>query len=156
MAFPKKHVGDVDIDIVLVDASLDRVQRPERRAIAALSIGLEANDAYYAVAELRDAVELVGKRHPEGQAKLSRILGTRCDDYQRAIYYALAGRGASHMLYDLEWLATILEARGRVAREHAVTSPISPYVAAEPDGPVGCFTPSFPLGTSWRSFPRER
>ncbi|RIA46401.1 hypothetical protein DFR49_0942 [Hephaestia caeni] len=152
MTFSKKHVGTVDIDIVLVDASLDSVQRPERRAIAALSIGVEANDAYFAVAELRDAVDMVGKRHPGGQAKLGRILGTRCDDYQRAIYYALAGRGASHMLDDLDWLAAILEARGRVSREYAVTTPIPPYVAAEPDGPVGCFTPSFPLGSSWRSF----
>lgn len=152
MSFPKKHVGTVDIDIVLVDASLDPVQRPERRAIAGLSIGVEANEAYYAVAELRDAVEMVGKRHPEGQAMLSRILGTRCDDYQRAIYYALAGRGASHMLDDLDWLVTILEARGSVARQYAVTSPIPPYVAPEPDGPVGSYTPSFPLGSSWRSF----
>jgi len=152
MSFSRKHVGPIDVDILLVDASLDRVQRPERRAIAALSIGVDPNDAYYSVAELRDAVHLVGTRHPDGRLKLGNILGTRCDDYQRAIYYALAGRGASHMLDDLDWLVALLEPRGSVARQHSVTSPISPYVSAEPDGPVGCFAPSFPLGTSWRSF----
>ena len=51
MSSPKKLPGRIDIDITLVDASLDHVQRPERRAIAALSIGVEANDAYYSVAK---------------------------------------------------------------------------------------------------------
>lgn len=152
MTNPKKLPGRIDIDITLVDASLDYVQRPERRAIAALSIGVEALDAYYSVVALREAVNMVGTRHPEGRLKLARILGTRGDDYQRSIYYALAGRGASHMLEDLDWLAGLLEARGSVARDHAVTDPISPYVSPEPDGPVGSFAPSFPLGLSWRSF----
>lgn len=152
MSSPKKLPGRIDIDITLVDASLDYMERPERRAIAALSIGVEAIDAYYSVAELREAVHSVGSRHPDGRQKLGRILGERGDDYQRAIYYALAGRGASHMLDDLDWLIAILEARGGVARDHAVMEPISPYVSPEPDGPVGCFAPSFPLGMSWRSF----
>lgn len=152
MTFSEKHLGVIDIDTVLFDALKDSVHRLERRAIAALSIGTDANEAYYSVVELRDAVEMVGNRHPEGRERLGRILGTRCDDYQRAIYYALAGRGASHMLADLEWLAAILEARGSVAREYPVSAPISPYVSSEPDGPVGCFSPSFPLGSSWRSF----
>ncbi len=152
MSSPKKLPGRIDIDITLVDASLDHVQRPERRAIAALSIGVEANDAYYSVVELLEAVHLVGTRHPDGRRKLGRILGERGDDYQRSIYYALAGRGASHMLDDLEWLAVILKARGSVARHHAVNDPISPYISPEPDGPVGAFAPSFPLGRSWRTF----
>lgn len=154
MSFSEKHLGTIDIDTVLFDALKDSVHRLERRAIAALSIGVEANFAYHAIAELRDAVDLVGNRHPDGQLMLTQILGRRSCDYQRAIYYALAGRGASHMLDDLTWLADVLKGRDGVEKEYAVNTTISPYVALEPDGPVGCFTPSFPFGASWRSFRR--
>jgi hypothetical protein len=58
------------------------------------------------------------------------------------------------MLDDLEWLETLLHARGRVARYASAArirlcDTLLPYVAAEPDGPVPAADPAFPLGGSW-------
>ncbi len=128
-----------DLDITLEDASVDVENAPTRRAIAALSIHCPVEDAYYSVREVRDSVAEVHAGEPGGKAKLARLLANACDDYQRAIYYALAGRGVVAMLDDLEWLETLLRVRGRVAREAAAAKvrlrdPLPPYVAAEPDG----------------------
>jgi len=63
------------------------------------------------------------------------------DDFQRCIYYCLAGRGVVEMIDDLMWLEELLEARGRIAgdihRRRIKARPlVSPYVADEPDGPM--------------------
>ena len=147
-----------DLDIALEDASLDGSNAPTRRAIAALSIHCPVEDAYYSVREIRAAVTEVHLGEPGGKAKLARLLATACDDYQRCIYYALAGRGVVAMLDDLAWLEALLHARGRVAR-HAViggnrlVDPPPPYVAAEPDGPVPAAAADYSLGASWRVDP---
>ena len=143
-----------DLDIVLRDVSCDANVMPVRRAIAALCIGMNIDDAYYSVRELREAVALVLEDAPDGREKLVGILGNRCDDFQRAIYYALAGRGVVEMLEALDWLCVILKGRGRVAgflgRQRIVRkSLVSPYVGEEPDGPVVAADPQFPLGRSW-------
>lgn len=108
-------VGRFDLDLGLRDASLDPANRPTRRMLAAAAIGTEVNDAYYAAVELREAIEWVHDGHPGGKLKLSMILGNACDDYQRCLYFILAGRGIVQMLEDLDWLESLLEARGRVA-----------------------------------------
>lgn len=145
-----------DLDIALEDASVDRAHSPTRRAIAALSIHCPVEDAYYSVREIRDAVGEVHAGEAGGKAKLARLLANACDDYQRCIYYALAGRGVVAMLGDLEWLEALLLARGRVARDAGaakvrLVDPLPPYVAAEPDGPLPHADPTFALGASWRT-----
>ena len=87
------HLDHFDLDIGLRDASCDENLLPVRRAIAALCIGVGVDDAYLSVRELREAVSLVHENAPGGRAKLAGILSTQCDDFQRAIYYCLAGRG---------------------------------------------------------------
>ncbi len=143
-----------DLDIVLRDVSCDANVMPVRRAIAALCIGMDIDDAFYSVRELREAVALVLDGAQDGREKLVGILGNRCDDFQRAVYYALAGRGVVEMLEALDWLGVILKARGRVAgflgRQRIERKPlVSPYVCEEPDGPVVAADPQFPLGRSW-------
>ena len=124
--------------------------------MAALSIHCPVEDAYYSVREIRDAVSEVHLGESGGMAKLARLLANACDDYQRCVYYALAGRGVVAMLDDLAWLEALLHARGRVARDAGVATvrlrePLPPYVAAERDGPLPVADPAFALGASWRT-----
>lgn len=143
-----------DIDIVLRDASLDSNNRPTRRMIANAAIGVAADDAYYALRELREAVSWVHEGDARGKPKLKRMLANQCDDYQRCLYYALAGRGVVQMLDDLEWLEKILEARARIvgavrrAKGHCMPL-VAPYVASEPDGIVPVPDGDFKQGPSW-------
>lgn len=148
------HEG-FDLDITLRDASLDPDNRPTRRMIATASIGMGADDAYYSTRELREAVGWVHEGMPEGKRRLAAILrNDGADDYQRCLYYSLAGRGVVEMLDDLEWLEALLYARGRLAGKLAragvrVGKLVDPYVAKEPDGPVGVVPDDFPQGSSW-------
>src|SRR3546814_4315012 len=92
---------------------------------------------------------------PICKRKLASILSNPAgDDFQRSIYFCLAGRGIVEMLDDLMWLEQLLEARGRVAgsfhRRNIRAGPlVAPYVAAEPDGPVVASTDNFRQGRSW-------
>ena len=148
------HLDHFDLDIGLRDASCDENLPPVRRAIASLCIGVGVDDAYLSVRELREAVSLVHENAPGGRAKLAGILSTQCDDFQRAIYYCLAGRGVVEMAEAMDWLLTILKARGRTAAWLSRArirrkDLVSPYVAEAPDGPLVSPSPDFELGQSW-------
>lgn len=144
-----------DLDITLQDASLDPENPPARRMIANAAIGVEPLDAYYAVREVREAVEWTHEGRAEGKGKLAGVLSNpRADDFQRTIYFCLAGRGVVAMLDDLQWLEDLLERRGRVAgqmmRAKVRLLPLlNPYVAAEPDGPLVENHGDFAQGSSW-------
>jgi hypothetical protein len=143
-----------DLDLTLKDASSDPSIRPTRRMIAAACIGVGPEDAYYSVRELREAVEWIHEGEPAGKRKLTTILSAPCDDFQRCIYYALAGKGIVLILDDLQWLEEVLQARGKLAGEllrnkRPMLPLVSPYVASEPDGPVGRFDVDFEIGPSW-------
>lgn len=144
-----------DLDVTLRDASLDPHTRPTRRMIAGASLGMCVEDAYFSVRELREAVQWVHEGEVAGKKRLAAILGNDgADDFQRCIYYCLAGRGIVAMLDDLMWLEDLLERRGRVAgklmRAKGRAMPlIDPYVSKEPDGPVGRIDADFRQGPSW-------
>ena len=147
-------IGSFDLDITLRDAALDDTNRPTRRMLANASIGVEAFDAYYATLELFEALQSVHEGYAGAKAKLARMLSTRCDDFQRCLYYSLAGRGVIQMLDDLEWLLSILRARTKISAVllrsgGAVRSGNPPYISAEPDGPVASSYTDFELGASW-------
>lgn len=108
-------LADFDLDIGLRDAACDPELLPQQRVVANLSLGMEIDDAYLSVRELHQAVDWVHHGVPEGRAKLAAILSNGCDDFQRALYFALAGRGVIEMLDTLEWLQGLLKARGRIA-----------------------------------------
>lgn len=147
-------IGSFDLDITLRDAAVDDINRPTRRMLANACIGVDAFDAYYAVLELFEALQSVHEGDAGAKAKLVRILSARCDDFQRCLYYSLAGRGVIQMLDDLEWLLAILRARTKISATllrsgDAVRSGHPPYVSAEPDGPVASADADFELGASW-------
>ena len=144
-----------DCDVVLRDAALDEANRPTRRMIANASLAMHLEDAYYSVRELREAVTWVHEGTAGGKRKLSSLLANPDgDDFQRCIYFCLAGRGVVEMIEDLHWLELLLEARGRaggaVHRGHGRLRPlVSPYVADAPDGPVVAEVKDFRQGPSW-------
>ena len=147
-------VGKFDLDIVLRDASLDELNRPTRRSLANASIGVESFDAYYAATELLEALQAVHEGVPAAKRKLIQVLSCQCDDYQRCLYYTIAGRGIVQMLDDLEWLIDLL--KGRCQQSAALfrsgdrpVLQINPYVSAEPDGPLPSREGDFEQGPSW-------
>nr|WP_121120178.1 hypothetical protein [Croceibacterium ferulae] len=149
-------VGHFDLDVTLRDAALDPESTPTRRMIANAAIGVETNDAYYSTCELLEALEAVLEvGGPRNKAKLATVLSNRCDDFQRCLYYCLAGRGIVQMLEDLEWLAAILKARGQIegieVRRHGrrPLPLVNPYVAAAPDGLLVSASADFQEGPSW-------
>lgn len=147
-------LGGFDLDITLADAALDEANRPTRRMLANACIGIDPFDAYYASLELFEALQAVHEECADAKAKLARILSTRCDDFQRCLYYSLAGRGVVQMLEDFEWLLHILRGRTKIAAEllrHGgnVRAAYPPYICDEPDGPIPATDPAFELGASW-------
>lgn len=145
---------EFDLDIGLRDMSCDPEVLPVRRAIAALCIGIDVDDAYLSVRELREAVSLVHEGAEGSKARFAAILSNPCDDFQRAIYYCLAGRGVTQMAEAMDWLLGVLKARGRTAAWLSRSrlrrkDLVSPYVAEAPDGPLVSADPHFELGRSW-------
>ena len=147
-------LGKFDLDIALRDASLDELNRPTRRSLANASIGVESFDAYYAARELFETLEAVHEGKSGAKRKLSQVLSCPCDDFQRNLYYTVAGRGVIQMLDDLEWLLDLLKARCEISASlfRAGALPqvqVNPYVSAEPDGPVPARGSDFEQGASW-------
>lgn len=147
-------IGKFDLDMQLREASVDEKNRPTRRMIANACIGVEAFDAYYSVRELTEILKDIFEGRARAKSKLTRILSTQCDDFQRCIYYCLAGRGIIQMLDDLDWLLAMLAARAVVSgecfrRAEPPIAPVNPYVAAQPDGPVVAADAVFEEGPSW-------
>lgn len=154
-------IGKFDLDVTLKDAAFDPHVRPARRMIANACIGMEAFDAYYSVRELAETLNDMHAGVRGAKARLAKILSTQCDDFQRCIYYSLAGRGGEAMLEDLAWLLEILEGRSvqsaALLREGDFPLPqVNPYVAPEPDGPVVSATDDFTEGASWHLDPGLR
>lgn len=154
MPHPDTLLDHFDLDIALRDAACDPHLRPQQRAAANLCLGMGIDDAYLSVRELAQAVDWVHHGLPEGRVKLAAILSNACDDFQRAIYYALAGRGVVEMLDTFDWLLALLKARGLIAaalsrKRIARRALVSPYVAEEPDGPLVSPDSHFPLGAAW-------
>lgn len=147
-------VDRFDLNLTLRDESLDSFNTATRRALAALSIGVGPEDAYYSTRELREAVQWVHEGEIGGKARLARILSTGCDDYQRCLYFSLAGRGVVRILDDLMWLEEKLLERAqlttRLAHDKSRTMPlVNPYVSTKPDGPLVNADPNFVEGPSW-------
>lgn len=152
-------VGRFDLDLSLRDAATDVEVTATRRMIASAAIGVDVDDAYYSVREIREAATWLFEGDLKGKAKLAALLSNGdVDDFQRTIYFCLAGRGVIGMLDDLMWLEALLEARGRIAgecrRRRRATMPlVNPYVAAEPDGPLVSGRADFKEGRSWSADP---
>ncbi len=147
-------VGRFDLDIQLRDEALNERNIPTKRMVANASIGVDPLDAYYSVRELREAISEVFQGEPGAKKRLAGVLSTECDDYQRCLYYALAGRGIVQMLEVFDWLLEILAARAVTSadmqRAKNLPAPlVNPYVSAAPDGLLVSASADFQEGPSW-------
>src|SRR3546814_6698677 len=94
-----RYFEPFDLDVTLRDAALDDQNRPTRRMLANAAIGMHVEDAYYSVRELREAVSWIHEGETGGKRKLASILSNPAgDDFQRCIYFCLAGRGVVEMI----------------------------------------------------------
>ena len=99
-----EFIGEFDLDAVLTELSVDLDIRVTRRMLAGACIGSNPEDAYLSARELRESLEWIHEGKNEGKVKLTTILSTACDDFQRCLYYCVAGKGVVTMLDDLVWL----------------------------------------------------
>ena len=148
---------DLDLDLGLIEIRDCLDEHWTLRALAGASVGVDPEDALVAAAELSEAVNgLMGGFTP-AKAALAAILGGRGNDYQRCLWYILAGRDPLGTAVDLGRLVELLQRRCTLAREAAaactgVVVADDPYVTDEVDGPLGVFPAEFTLGPQWRPF----
>ncbi|NJM50192.1 MAG: hypothetical protein HC843_04355 [Sphingomonadales bacterium] len=86
----KKFSDAFDLDVELRDIADNSDEFPTLRALALLSIGMPLHDGYMSCRELLEILHWCADGRPEGKERLAKLLGTDCDDYQRALYYTLA------------------------------------------------------------------
>lgn len=160
--FSRPGSDPFDIDLVLTEVRDNPDECWTMRALAGHSVGMQAEDGFLASRELFEAVCWSVEGRPEGKTRLAAILGCRGDDYQRALFYSVAGRGPVAMLADLQRLVQIMEARNDAAHEAAVrglgiVSAPAPYrFFDEADGPLGRFDADFDFGAAWEGVARSR
>jgi hypothetical protein len=152
--FSKHCDKPFDVDTELREIADSDHEQNSLRVLALLSIGLPAEEAFLRCRELLETVQWSASNLAAGKRRLAALLGSQEKDYQRGIYYALAGRGAIAMLSDLQRLTNALESRyllSIAAGNHSVqiAQPIDPYLADKPDGPLGTFDPDYTLSDIW-------
>jgi hypothetical protein len=118
---------------------------------------VDPEDALSAASELSRAVDGLMAGHAGAKATLAAVLGGRGNDYQRCLWYMLAGRDPLGTAVDLGRLVELLGGRAALARDAAVNgSGVSvesdPYVTDQADGPLGVFPADFTLGVHWSPF----
>jgi hypothetical protein len=150
-----KHCDEpFDIDTELKEIADSDHEQNSLRVLALLSIGLPADEAFLRSRELLETVQSSASGLSAGKRRLAALLGADENDYQRAVYYALAGRGAIAMLSDLQRLTNVLESRYVLsisAHKHGVelSQPFNPYLTDKPDGPLATFDPDYTLSDIW-------
>jgi hypothetical protein len=97
----------------------------------------------------------------EAKSALAAILGGQGNDYQRCLWYNLAGRDPLGTAVDLGRLVELLAGRAALARRGAVlgsgvVAEREPYVTDAADGPLGVFSDDFTLGAQWSPFVNAR
>lgn len=152
--FTKHCAEPFDIDAELKEIADSDHEQNTLRVLALLSIGLPAEEAFLRCRELFETVQWSASNLAAGKRGLAALLGSQESDYQRALYYTLAGRGAIAMLADLQRLTHVLESRYLLsinADSHGVKiiQPFNPYLTDKPDGPLGTFDPDYKLSDIW-------
>lgn len=145
----------LDIDLGLIEVR-DDVDAPwERRALAGASVGMDPEEALIQAHELASAIDLMVAGNPLGKPALAGILGDPGNDYQRCLWYTVAGRHPLAIASEVRHLVDLLRTReeqwreaGRTGRS-AVKAP-SPYMNDEADGPLGEYPKDFELGAQWQ------
>ncbi len=148
---------NIDVDLGLAEVRDCPDEYWTMRALAGASIGVDPEDALSSAAELSMIVNALMAGDEAAKSALARVLGGRGNDYQRCLWYSLAGRDPLGTAVDLGRLVEMLSARAEMARRAAVMGTgvviaVNPYVSDEVDGPLGVFSSAFTLGKQWLPF----
>src|SRR3546814_9052640 len=92
MGVTDQWLEGIDIDGALYDGRDDDSQTWEARALAGASIDSDAIAGFRAVLELCEAMNRIVRGEDDGKRRLAEILGRDGDDYQRCLWYSVAGR----------------------------------------------------------------
>lgn len=146
---------DLNIDLGLIEVRDDPDACWERRALAGASVGTDPGITLAEAYMLACTIDRIVAGDPDGKRELAEILGDARNDYQRCLWYTLAGRHPFAIATDVRWLTGLLRARDAqwmAARKagRTVTKEPSPYVTDAADGPVGVFGRDFVLGPQWQ------
>ena len=133
---------NIEIDLGLAEVRDCPDEHWTMRALAGASVGVDPEDALSAAAELSGAVGGLMAGHGDAKASLATILGACGNDYQRCLWYVLAGRDPLGTSVDLGRLVELLAGRAVLARDAAVNGTgvrvePDPYVTDQVDGPTG-------------------
>lgn len=131
-----------DFELPLRDALNDPGLEPARRALAALAIGTRLDDGHLAALELAEAAEKlaadrkagISDEAGQGAARVRTILSASCDDYQRALWYAVSRQAPEAAAGHLRWPAGLMHGRAamfRVTRDSRACMPLLPEVVVE-------------------------
>jgi hypothetical protein len=146
---------DVDLDLGLIEVRDNPDEHWTMRALAGHSVGMPVEAGYRAALDLQRAVGLLANGVETGKKELTKILGADRIDYQRALFYALAGRGPIAMVTDLNRLVYLMRARQSVAgwakaKGLITTRQNSPYCGYDgPEVSPGQYCANFDLKDAW-------
>jgi hypothetical protein len=148
---------NIDIDLGLTEIRDCADEHWTFRALAGASVGCDPEDAFSAATELSQAVNGLMAGKAEAKTALAAILGGKGNDYQRCLWYNLAGRDPLGTAVDLGRLVQLLGGRTALAHRAAVlgsgvVAGPDPYVTDVVDGPLGSFSDDFTLGAQWSPF----
>lgn len=126
-----------DFELPLRDALNDAELAPERRALAALALGTGLDDGHLSALELAEAAARlavdraagVPDETGQGAARLRTILDAPCDDYQRALWFAVSRCAPDAAGGHLHWLAEFMQKRAAMVwaiRDSGAMMPLLP------------------------------
>lgn len=152
-----KWLKGVNVDATLIEVRDDEHAIWEERALAGASVGVDPVAGLQAVIDLDDALCGVLRGEHDGKVALARLLSNTGKDYQRALWYNLAGRDPLTVASALGALRKLMTARAEMWLSAqrlglAPTKAEDPYVTDRQEGPRGVFNAAFALGTHWRPF----
>jgi hypothetical protein len=104
----------INVDATLIERRDDEDLPWEERALAGASVGIDAVAGLQAVIELETALTAVLRGDHAGKSALARILSATGHDYQRALWYNLAGRHPLTVASALSELRKVMEARAEM------------------------------------------
>lgn len=130
-----------DFELPLHDALANPGMDPVRHALASIAIGTGLDDGHLAAAELAEVARQfatdraggVSDGVGEGARQLRCILTADCDDYQRALWYAVSRCSIDVAAEHLAWLVELMHARAsmfRAIRSSGAWMPLLPAGAS--------------------------
>jgi hypothetical protein len=148
-------LAGVNIDATLIETRDDEHLPWEVRALAGASVGVEPVAGLQAVIELEIALTAVLRGDHLGKGALARILSAPGQDYQRALWFNLAGRHPLTVASGLTQLLKLMTVRTEMwlsAQRLGLepTKEPEPYFTQRQEGPRGIYSPAFALGNHWR------